>query len=72
MKQTPLLRWIEATEHARVRLLAEERLRPVRVIDQRPISGQTPKSLLANLREQLCLGHAIDRLSRFGGLRPAD
>ena len=70
MKQTPLLRWIEAAEHARVRLLAEERPR-VTALDPRPISGQTPKSLLANLREQLCLGHAIDRLARFGGLRPA-
>ena len=64
MKQTSLLRWIEAAEHAPVRLLAEEH--------PRPISAQTPKSLLANLREQLCLGHAIDRLSRFGRLRPAD
>ena len=68
MKQPALLRWIETAERARFCRLADED--PKRVtIEPTPISALPPNSLLANLRGQLCLGHAIDRLSRFGRLR---
>ena len=70
MKQTALLRWIEMAECARFCLLAEED--PKRVKTAPTLTSPTPPNLiLANLREQLCLSHAIDRLSRFAGLRPA-
>ena len=67
MKQSTLLGWIETAESARFCRLAEEDLlrfepTPARILRSNP--------LLASLRGQLCLGEAIDRLSRFGGLRP--
>ena len=70
MKQGALLRWIEVAEHARFCLLAEERAERA-PIDPTPTRTQPRKSLLDNLREQLCLIHVIDRLPRFGGLGPA-
>jgi len=66
MKQSTLLRWIEAAESARFCRLADED--PKRVT---PIRALPPNPLLVSLREQLCLGHAIDRFSRSGRLRPA-
>jgi len=68
MKQSTMLWWIETVESARFCRLAEED--PPR---GEPMPARPPPSnpLLASLREQLCLGEAIDRLSRFGGLRPA-
>jgi hypothetical protein len=68
VKQSTLLRWIETAESARFCRLAEEDPRRV-TIEPTPTSGQPLNPLLAGLREQLCLSHAIDRLSRFGGLR---
>ena len=62
MKQTALLRWIEVAEHARFCLLAEER--PGRVtVGPRPISALPQNTLLARLREQLCLSETKRRLS---------
>jgi len=70
MKQCTLLRWIETAERQRFCRLAEED--PKRAtIDATPASTQPTNPPLASLREQLCLAHTIDRLSRFGGLRPA-
>ena len=71
MKQAALLRWIEAAEARSVCLIAEED--PARaMIDPAPTSAQPFNLLLATLGEQLCLGEATRRLSRFGGMRPAD
>jgi hypothetical protein len=64
MKQTNLMRWIEAAEARSVWMLAEERPATAAVAailpDARPVS-----SVLAKLREQCCLGDASRRLARF-------
>ena len=63
MKQDALLRWIELAEHARVWLLTKED--PARVmVDPVPTSIKPPNTLLASLREQLCLRKKGRRLSR--------
>jgi hypothetical protein len=68
MKQTALLRWIEAAESARFCLLADED--PARAsINSTP---NAPPFDLASLRDQLCLGEAARHLSRFTGMRRAD
>jgi hypothetical protein len=71
MKQPTMLRWIEAAEARSVHLLAEED--PARsAIDPTLTSAQRFNLLLASLREQLCLAETTRRLSRLGGMRPAD
>ena len=71
MKQSALLRWIEAAEARSVCLIAEED--PARAsIDQTPTSPQRVNLLLASLRRQLCLSDATRRLSRFDKPRSAD
>jgi hypothetical protein len=65
MKQSTLLGWIETAESARFCRLAEE---DPRRVEPTPARTLPSNPLLARLREQLCLGEAIDRLSRFGGL----
>ena len=58
MKQTPLLRWIEAAEARSIRILAEED--PARaIIAPASRNAQPLNALLASLREQLCLARAI-------------
>jgi hypothetical protein len=58
MKQTPLLRWIEAAEARSICTLAEEN--PARaIVAPASRSAQPLNALLARLREQLCLGKAI-------------
>jgi hypothetical protein len=69
MKQSTLLRWIEATESARFCLLADEdsaRAKPT------TIATSPPPFDLGRLRQQLCLGEAARRVSRFTGLGSAD
>ena len=71
MKQSALLRWIEATEARSVCLIAEED--PARTsIDPTPTSAQRFNLLLASLWGQLCLSEATRRISRFDGLKSAD
>ena len=71
MKQTALLRWIEAAEARSVCLIAEED--PARAtIDPIPTSAQPFNLVLATLREQLCLAEAARCLSRFREMPPAD
>ena len=68
MKQDSLLRWIEAAESRSVCLLAGED-------PARASVNTTPNTRLfdlAGLRDQLCLGEATRRLSRFSGMRRAD
>jgi hypothetical protein len=63
MKQTALLRWIEAAEARSVCLIAEED--PARAAIDPASNGTQPLNLLlATLREQLCLAEAARRLSR--------
>jgi len=70
MKQSTLLRWIEAAEGARVCLLADED--PVRAKSM-TTSASPPRPFdLSRLRQQLCLGATARRLSRFTRLRSAD
>jgi len=58
MRQTPLLRWIEAAEARSIRMLAEEN--PARAIIAPASRNVHPlNALLARPREQLCLGKAI-------------
>ena len=60
MRQTPLLRWIEAAEARSIRILAEED--PARAIIATRVTernAQPLNALLASLREQLCLARAI-------------
>ena len=58
MRQTPLLRWIEAAEARSIRILAEEN--PARaIIAPASRNAQPLNALLASLREQLCLARAI-------------
>jgi hypothetical protein len=57
MKQTPLLRWIEAAEARSICTLAEEN--PARaIVAPASRNAQPLNSLLASLREQLCMGRA--------------
>ena len=70
MKHPTMLRWIEAAEAHSVCLLAEED--PARAtINPTSTSAHSFNTLLSSLREQLCLGEATRRLSRFGGMPPA-
>ena len=58
MRQSPLLRWIEAAEARSIRILAEEN--PARAIFAPASRNAQPlNALLASLREQLCLARAI-------------
>ena len=68
MKQDALLRWIETAEARSVCLLADED--PARASIN--TTRNTPLFDLAGLRDQLCLGEAARRLSRFSGMRRAD
>ena len=71
MKQSALLRWIEAAEARSVCLIAEEG--PAQAsIDPIPTSPQGFNLLLASLRRQLCLSDATPRISRFDEPRSAD
>jgi hypothetical protein len=64
MKQTNLMRWIEAAEARSVWMLAEERpakaLAAVALPDSQPVP-----SVLARLRQQLCLGESTRRVARI-------
>ena len=55
MKQTNLMRWIEAAEARSVWMLAEERPAKALAAAALPDSQPVP-SVLARLRQQLCLG----------------
>ena len=60
MKQTNLMRWIEAAEARSVWMLAEER--PARATVAAALPGTQPvQTVLAKLRDQLCLGEATRR-----------
>ena len=65
MKQTLLLRWIEAAEARSVCLLAEEDPMRARI---NPMPPDTRPFKLARLQRQLCLGKAVRCLSRLGAL----
>jgi hypothetical protein len=54
MKQTPLLRWIEAAEARSICTLAEEN--PARIVAPASRNAQPLNALLVSLRDQLCLG----------------
>ena len=69
MKQSTPLRWIEAAETARFCRLADED--PARVTFA-TITTKAPPFDLSGLRRQLCLGEAVERLSRITWLRIAD
>jgi len=69
MKQSALLRWIEAAESARFCLLADED--PARA-KSTTTSTNPPAFDLSRLRRQLCLGEAARRVSRFTAPRSAD
>jgi hypothetical protein len=62
MKQTNLMRWMEAAEARTVFMLAEEH--PARTIVATP-NAQPIQMLRARLREQFCLGEASKRLARL-------
>jgi len=62
MKQTNLMRWIEAAEARSVCMLAEEN--PVRAAVVPLPELQPVYAVLAKLREQLCLGDAARRLAQ--------
>jgi hypothetical protein len=64
MKQTNLMRWIEAAEARSVWMLAEERPATAAVAAVLTDAQPVP-SVLAKLREQCCLGEASRRLARF-------
>jgi hypothetical protein len=69
MKQSTLLRWIEAAESARFCLLATENSARAKFTT----TSTSPAPFdLSRLRQQLCLGDAARRLSRFTRLRSAD
>jgi len=68
MKQTALLRWIETAERDRFCRLADED--PARAKFRTTSPG--PPFDLSALRRQLCLGEAVERLSRITWLRLAD
>jgi len=69
MRQTALLRWIETAERDRFCRLAEED--PARAKSETPSTSPPPFDL-STLRRQLCLGEAVERLSRITWLRLAD
>ena len=71
MKQTNLMRWIEAAEARSVWMLAEER--PARAAVAAALPGTQPiQTVLAKLRDQLCLGEATRRrLARLYRARAA-
>jgi hypothetical protein len=63
MKQTNLMRWIEAAEARSVCMLAEES--PLRVAETASMTELQPgQTVLAKLREQLFLGEGARRLVR--------
>ena len=64
MKQTNLMRWIETAEARSVWMLAEERPAKVLAAAALPDSQPVP-SVLARLRQQLCLGESTRRVARF-------
>jgi hypothetical protein len=64
MKQTNLMRWIEAAEARSVWMLAEERPAKALAAATLPDSQPVP-SVLARLRQQLCLGESTRRVARF-------
>jgi hypothetical protein len=64
MKQTNLTRWIEAAEARSVWMIAAENPTGMAVTAALPQARPAP-SVLARLREQLCLDMATRRLSRF-------
>jgi hypothetical protein len=63
MKQTPLLRWIEAAEARSIRTLAEENPAQA-IVAPAPRSAQSLNALLARLRKQLCLGTTTGHAGR--------
>ena len=68
MKQTHLMRWIEAAEARSVWMLAEENPARVAVLP----GAQSTQTVLAKLRGQLCLGDATrQRLARLYRARAA-
>ena len=64
MKQTNLMRWIEAAEARSVWMLAEENIAGP-IVAAAPPDVQPPHSLLARLREQFGLGEASRRGAPF-------
>ena len=64
MKQTNLMRWIEAAEARSICMLAGENPARVTVGPVLPHSQPIP-SVLARLREQFCLGETSKRLARL-------
>jgi hypothetical protein len=64
MKQTNLMRWIEAAEARSVWMLAEENTAKPAVVAALP-EAQPAHSVLARLREQFCLGEATRRVAPF-------
>ena len=64
MKQTNLTRWIEAAEARSVWMMAAENSAGTAVAADL-LNAQPVPSILARLREQLCLDTATRRLSRF-------
>lgn len=64
MKQTNMMRWIEAAEARSVCMLADEDPGRVTVATDVP-SAQSVQFVLLKLREQLCLGEASRRYARF-------
>jgi hypothetical protein len=71
MKQTNLLRWIEAAEARSVWMLAGENTAGPAVSAALP-DVQPVHSLLARLREQFCLGEATRRLPALYRTRPEE
>ncbi|MBV8493481.1 MAG: hypothetical protein JO162_08380 [Alphaproteobacteria bacterium] len=63
MKQTNLMRWIEAAEARSVCMLASEDPARMTVAAEAPNTQSIPFVLL-KLREQLCLGEAARRHAR--------
>ena len=64
MKQTNPMRWIEAAEARSVWMIAAENRAGTAITAALPNPRPVP-SVLARLREQLCLDTATRRLSRF-------
>jgi hypothetical protein len=62
------MRWIEAAEARSVWMLAEENPAGLAVVVALP-KAQPAQSILAKLREQLCLAESTRRVARF--YRPA-
>lgn len=64
MKQTNMMRWIETAEARSMCLLAEENPGRATAAAATPC-GQPVQFVLLKLREQLCLGEASRRHTRF-------